>query len=62
MSFVVMLNDTPPLYWSLSTKVSTAGHWGEKNDAVQFAREKDGEAFKNIYLRHHAEQCKVVMV
>ncbi len=61
-AYVVQLNDTPPLYWSFATTVSTAGHWGEKKDAAQFARERDASAFMNIYLRHHAEQCKVVEI
>ncbi len=61
-AFVILLNDTPPLYWSLSTKIAPTGHWGDKSEAVQFAREKDGTAFMNLYLRHQAEQCRVVPV
>tara|TARA_R110000868_G_scaffold139445_4_gene354268 strand:- start:1210 stop:1398 length:189 start_codon:yes stop_codon:yes gene_type:complete len=62
MSFVLQLNDTPPLYWVMSSKIAPVGHWGERTEAIQFAREKDATAFMNIHLRHQAEQCKVIEV
>lgn len=60
MSHVILLNDgSPPSYWALSQTVHPAGHWGEKEEAAQFARQKDAQDFINIHLRTQAEVCKV---
>lgn len=48
-------------YWSCSVRVSNpTGTWGEKKDALMFARNLDGQAFIKSYLGHEAPFCKVV--
>lgn len=60
MSHIIKLEDgDAPSYWCLSQIVHPAGHWGEKADAVQFARQKDAQDFINIHLRTQAQSCKV---
>lgn len=62
MAYIIELREEGlPRYYSIENRGANPTHsWGEKKDALQFAREKDARDFAIVHIRDDHPYCKYI--